>query len=57
MGYVTESRDDNASGESNKVRKQVTSGKPFGIWLTEKKTIAQATHDGENNDKEDKTAA
>ena len=56
MGYVTESRDDNVSGASNKVRKQITSGKSFELWLSEKKTIAQATHDGENNDKEDKNA-
>lgn len=56
MGYVTESRDDNASGASNKVRRQITSGKPFELWLAEKKTVAQATHDGENNDQEDKNA-
>lgn len=54
MGYVTESRDDHASGASNKVRRQITSGKPFELWLAEKKTVAQATHDGENNDREDK---
>lgn len=56
MGYVTESRDSDASGAGNKVRKQITSGKPFELWLAEKKTIAQATHDGENNGEEDKNA-
>ena len=59
MGYVTESCADNASGsigESNKIRKQTTSGKPFELWLPEKKTISLATHDGENNGKEDKNA-
>ena len=54
MGYVTESRDNNASGASNNVRRQITSGKPFELWLAEKKTITQSTHDGENNDDEDK---
>ena len=53
MSYVD---NDNASGASNKVRKQITSGKPFEKWLAEKKTIAQATHDGENSDNEDKNA-
>lgn len=56
MSYVTESRDNNASGSGSNVRKQITSGKPFEVWLAEKKTTAHATHDEENNGEEYKNA-
>lgn len=49
MSYVTESRDKNASGAVNKVRKQITSGKPFQLWLAEKKASANVNHDEEDD--------
>lgn len=54
MSYVTESRDNNASGASSKVRKPIISGKPFELWLAEKRTVAQGNH---GDDEEEKNAS
>lgn len=48
MNYVTESRD-TTSGVS-KVRKPVISGKPFELWLAEKKAVEPSIHTGENDE-------
>lgn len=45
---VTETRD-TASVPGNKIRKQVISGKPFELWLAEKKMMEQSIHDGVEN--------
>ncbi|PFX21993.1 Protein HOS4 [Stylophora pistillata] len=57
MTYGTESRDQSASGEGNKVRKQITSGKSYEIWLAEKKASANITKDSENNCERDKNTS
>ena len=56
VNYVTESRD-STSGVTNKVRKQNVSGKPFEVWLAEKKTLEQSIHGGENYNEQDKNAS
>ena len=48
MNYVTESRD-TTSGVS-KVRKPVICGKPFELWLAEKKAMEQSIQNGENDE-------
>ena len=56
MNYATEPRDNDASGSGSKVRKQMISGKPFELWLAEKKAIAHANQDGEDNGEDEKNA-
>lgn len=48
INYVTESRD--SSQGVNKVRKPVICGKPFELWLAEKKAMEQSIHDEENEE-------
>lgn len=45
----TDSRDKNAPGAGNKVRKQITSGKSYELWLAEKKATTSNSKDAENN--------
>lgn len=54
MTYGTESWDKNAWGAGNKVRKQITPGKSYEIWLAEKKASANISKDSENNCEGDK---
>lgn len=56
VNHVTESPD-STSGVTNKVRKQNVSGKPFGVWLAEKKTLEQSVHGGENYNEQDKNTS
>lgn len=45
----TDSRDKNTPGAGNKVRKQITSGKSYELWLAEKKATTNNSKDAENN--------
>ena len=53
VNYVTESPD-STPGVTNKVRKQIVSGKPFEVWLAEKKTSEHFIHGIENDNEQDK---
>ena len=55
MVYVTESRD-TFSGIS-KVRKPAISGKPFQLWLAEKKAMEQSIYNGDNNSEQSKNCS
>ena len=54
MCYVTDLRNDNASGSGSKVQKPIISGKPFEVWLAEKKAVGHASHEDENNNEQDR---
>lgn len=55
MNYVTESRD-TFSGIS-KVRKPAISGKPFQLWLAEKKAVEQSINNGDYNNEQSKNCS